>query len=527
MKKIFIVIILITGVTFFTSCKKNFLDVAPQSQLSSATFWRDANDATQAATGVYATWSSNHSYQLYFADDWSDDAIPTGFWHFFYYYTWGIGNISPSEDNLNTYWAALYAVIRNANVFLTNVDRCVMDETLKNRLKGEISFIRAFEYHLLNNTWGEVPLADRPLNVDELKTPRADAGKTLQFILDDLDFAIANLPVAPPQAGRITKGAALALKSRVLLYAGKFAEAATAAKLVIDLNTYQLLRTPAGDGYYQLRNTKQNNNQEEILGWQNDGTNRGNDLVAFANFSTNTLVSPTKALIDAYDGYNKTTDQLVPIDESTVTSRFINRDPRLDFSIAHTGTTFNGQTLNSEAAPLSGHSTGYGVSKFITDEVLANNPKNTTDNILIRYAEVLLTYAEAKIEANQIDQSVLDAINDVRSRAYGTTVTNVAKYPEITITDQASLRSIVRKERRVELAFEGLRWFDIKRWKIAAGAGGTMNGSVSGAYLSNGTYKDAGSRALNDAGRDYLRPIPQKQIDLTGKDILLQNPGYQ
>ena len=509
-----------------TACNKNYLNVSPQSQLSSTTFWRDSSDATLALVGVYSTWAAAHPYQIYFSDDWSDDAIPTGFWHGYYYYTWGVGNISATNADLDTYWAALYSVIRSANVFLANVDRCAMSATLKEQLKGEIRFIRAYEYHLLYYTWGEVPLTTEPLNVGSLKVPRAQTGGTFSLILQDLDSAVASLPVAAPQAGRITKGAALAFKSRVLLYEGMFAAAAAVSDSLINMNVYALLRTPAGDGYHQIVNTKQGNNQEEILAWQNDGIIRSNDQASFCNFFTNTLVSPTNALVSSYEGYDKATDQTVPVDTSTTTSRFLNRDPRLDFTVAHTGSLINGQLLNSEALPLSNQSTGYGCAKYITDDILANSPHLTTDNMLIRYAEVLLTYAEAKIEANQIDQSVLDAINDVRSRAYGTVLSDIAHYPEVTATDQPTLRAVVRNERRVELAFEGFRWFDIKRWEIAAGQGGTMNGPVIGAYLSNGTYLNAGTRALSDPNRDYLRPIPQAEIDLEGSAVLAQNPGY-
>ncbi len=519
-----IVVILTISIFLFTACNKNNLDVVPASALSSATFWRNASDANEATVGVYSAWSGSHNYQVYFADDWSDDAIPTGFWHFFYYYSWGVGNISPQDANINNYWAALYSVIRNANVFLVNVGKCQMDPALRNRLIGEVKFIRAYEYFLLYYTWGEVPIVSQPLNVDQLKIPRAQTGETVNFILQDLNDAVADLPVNAPQAGRVTKGAALALKARVQLYQGQFTDAAATAQAVMSLGVYKLLRTPAGDGYYQLANTKQSNNQEEILAWQNDGVNRNNDQVQYMNCFNNSLVSPTKALVDSYDGYNKSTDQLVPVDESTASSRFANRDPRLDFTVGHTGSVINGQTLNSASAPLSNQSTGYGVVKYITDEVKANSPHFTTDNILIRYAEVLLIYAEAKIESNQIDQSVLDAINDVRSRAYGTTLSDVTHYPEITTTDQTALRKIVRNERRVELAFEGLRWFDLKRWKIAAGTGGTMNGPVLGAFLSPGNYIHAGSRALTD--KDYLRPIPQAQIDLEGSPVLKQNPSY-
>jgi hypothetical protein len=525
-----ILFILLTCIIFcFNSCSKNDLNVAPDSQLSSATFWRDENDAMMAATGVYATWSTSHTYQIFYADDWSDNAIPTGFWRSFYYYGWGAGNLSPQDDNLNTYWSSIYTVIRSANVFLTNVDKCKMDDALRNRLIGEVKFIRAYEYFLLLNNWGEVPLVEKPLDVNSLKVPRSEPGETVSFILKDLNDAITNLPATPSQSGRIAKGAALSLKARTLLYEGKYAEAAVAAKEVINLGYYQLLRTSKGDGYYQLRNTIHNNNREEIIGWQYDGINSNNDVPGYLNcLIGGALLSPTKSLVDAYDGYNKATDQLVPVDESTTTSRFINRDPRLNYSIAHTGTrdTINHTILNSESGVLASQSTGYGCIKYITDEQIANAAHYTTDNILIRYAEVLLTYAEGKIEANQIDQSVLDAINEVRSRAYGTIKTDVSHYPEVTATDQSTLRDIIRKERRVELAFEGLRWFDLKRWKIAAGAGGTMNGAVFGAMKNDGSYINAGTRALTDPSRDYLRPIPRAQIDLEGSSILEQNPGY-
>lgn len=526
MKKIIFKLLLLNTLVF---CSCNELDVYPDSSLSSGTFWRDSNDAIMASTGVYGAWSSAHTYQIFFADAWSDDAIPTGFWHAFYYFGWGQGNISPQNNDLNGFWSSLYTVIRSANVFLANVNKCSMDETKKNQLIGEIKFIRAYEYLLLYNTWGEVPLIDKPLTVtDDLKIPRPSGGSTVAFILKDLTDAANSLPVVAAETGRVTKGAALALKARVLLYNEQYNDAAATAKAVMDLNQYKLLRTASGDGFYQLRNTYHSNNQEEIMGFQFDGVNSANDVPGWLNsLNGGYLLSPTKALVDAFDGYNKQTDQKVAIDESTTASAFSNRDPRLDWSVAHTGTVsqVDGTTLNSESGILSAQSTGYGCLKFVNKWILSNDPKPAGDNILIRYAEVLLTYAEAKIEANSIDQSVLDAINEVRSRAYGTTKEDVSHYPEVTTTNQSILRSEVRKERRVELAFEGLRWFDIKRWKIACGSGGTMNGIVWGAKKADGSYFNAGTRDKN-ADRDYLRPIPQQQIDLQGKDILVQNSGY-
>jgi len=529
--KVSIYILIFSFIALF-SCDKSDLNVLPQDRLSPATFWTTEANALQAATGVYSKLSDAHSYQLFYADGWSDDAIPTGFWRGYYYYVWGTGNISPENGDLNSYWAALYGVIRTANVFLANVGACQMSESLRSRLIAEIKFIRAFEYTNLYLTWGEVPIADKPLEVSETKIGRAAAGETLKFILRDLTEAAGVLPVMPTETGRVTKGAALALKARVLLYAGNFPEAAATAKQIMDQGNYSLLRTPAGDGYFQLRNTKNWNNQEEIFGFIYDGTNSNNGIPGNLSLDGG-LMSPSKSLVDSYMGYNKATDREVPVDESTTTSRFTNRDPRLDWSVAHTGTrdpvvsspTYN-RILDSETEPLSKNSTGYACFKFVNADIASNASKVTADNILFRYAEVLLTYAEAKIEANQIDQSVADAINDVRSRAYGAAKNEVAKYPEVTLGGQEAMKAIVRNERRVELAFEGLRWYDVKRWKIAAGPGGSMNGPVLGAKKADGTYYHAGTRALSEPNRDYLRPIPQKQIDLTGKDVLGQNPGY-
>lgn len=191
------------------------------------------------------------------------------------------------------------------------------------------------------------------------------------------------------------------------------------------------------------------------------------------------ISAPTQALVDTYETYDPNTDQVVA---NNPADPYVNRDPRFDATI---------QTGQSST-------TGYAVNKFSASDVASTN-------VLIRYAEVLLTYAEAKIESGSIDQSVLDAINAIRARAYGVGINDTNSYPEITSTSQSELRTVVRNERRVELAIEGLRWNDIKRWRIAHGASGTMP-------------------QLEE--KDYLRPIPQQQIDLSGEGVLTQNPGY-
>lgn len=494
MKKLFYIGI---AAACFTSCKKDFLDVAPRDQVSEKIFWRNEADAQKAATSVYNFWGSVADDEvhnvptraLYLGETWTDNATTSGFWNGFWYNTWS-GNVSPQDNLINGYWTGLYESIREANVFLTNISKPEMNEAVRKRLTAEVKFIRAYQYHILLVTWGGVPIVDKPLTVSELKIPRATAEQVTNFILADLDAAIPDL-LSNPDNGRIKKGAALALKARVLLYAKRWPEAATAAKTLMDMNTHQLFQTPAGDGYQ--KQFVSDNNSEVLASWKYDADVRQNEKPALLTWwqwwGGGNLLSPTQALVETYDTYDAATDNLIPYNPADPYSK---RDPRFGYTIA-TGT---------------GSSTDYGVKKFLGGNA-------ATENIVIRYAEVLLTYAEAKIEAGQADQSVLDAINSVRARAYGVSMNNTSAYPEVTTTVQSELREIVRKERRVELAMEGLRWFDITRWHIA---GTVMNGPVLGA---NGVVSK--TRTFTD--RDYLRPVPQRQIDLSA-NTLTQNPGY-
>ncbi len=494
MKNLFFSIIVLS---LLASCKKNFLDVVPRDKVSDATFWRNETDANAAAAGVYSYWSypfddgvnNIPSRALFLGDAWSDDATTSNFWNGFWYNTWS-GNVSPQDATINNYWIALYGVIRKANVFLANMDKPVMDETARKRLIAEVKFIRAYEYLLLLNTWGGVPIVDKPLETTELFLARSTPDEVRNFILKDLDDAIPDL-VLTPEKGRIKKGAALALKARTLLYGKRWTEAAAAAKQVMDLGVHDLFQTGAGDGYQKQFLTDEN--IEVLASWKYDIAQRPNEkpalIATWQGWGEGNLVSPTQALVDAYDTYDRNIDELIPANPA---APFVNRDPRLNYTVV---------------AGI-GSSTDYGIKKFLGTDA-------GSENVIIRYAEVLLTYAEAKIEDNDIDASVLDAINRVRARAYGVDLANIAAYPEVTTLVQSDLLKIVRNERRVELAMEGLRWYDITRWGIA---NTVMNGPVLGA---NGLV----SKTRTFAERDNLRPIPQQQIDLSNKS-LVQNPGY-
>ena len=254
-----------------------------------------------------------------------------------------------------------------------------------------------------------------------------------------------------------------------------------------------------------------------------------NYLAPYSQKNAQSTFVPTKALVDMYEttAGKKITETGSGYDPA---KPYLNRDPRLRFSIflegdaLPSGITFQPRpasgTADAVGSTYIASTTGFNIKKYINNEDFANPAKSGINIILLRYAEILLTYAEAKIELGQIDASVLAAINQVRNGR-----TDV-KQPAITATTQAALRDIVRRERTVELAFEGQRLFDIRRWKIGETV---MTGAVYGITYPDATGKlvtvqAATSDKVFNPARHYLWPIPQKERDLNPN--LKQNPSW-
>jgi hypothetical protein len=295
----------------------------------------------------------------------------------------------------------------------------------------------------------------------------------------------------------------------------------------MDLNIYTIYPQ-----YARLFSYAAENNTEIILDKQFVKDVYSNNvfqmMAPYSQKTSSNAYVPTKVLVDAYpmanglaitepgSGYNPLTP-------------YAGRDPRLKASIFVPGDVLpDGKIFNS--VPTSGtpdavgntylaSSTGYGLKKYINNEDFANPANSGINIILVRYPEVLLTYAEAKTELNQIDGSVLSALNLIRQRA------DVNLPPLSGTYSQAALRDIIRKERTIELAFEGLRLFDIRRWKIAENI---MTGPVYGmSYVENGQLKTIQVQAYQrvfDKNRHYLWPVPQKERELNPN--LTQNPGW-
>lgn len=415
------------------------------------------------------------------------------------------GTFTPTSGGNNSVIKQLYTVcykgIQTCNFFLANVDQLeTVDAARINQWKGEAATLRAFFYLYLASSYGDVPLRIEPTTLENQDFPKSPEAEVYAQIEKDLIFGVENLPESPYTDGHVVKGTANALLARAYLYQGKYAEAAAAAQEVIDGGSFEL--TPNYEDLFV--DGGQENNPEIIF-----STRYSNAPGEFQDRGTEIMIGfwgtlkPTEDFVEAFEA----TDGL-PIDESPLYDEnqpLANRDPRLT-KIVQEG------EWNPDIEQKT--KSGFGLLKWTTPETRASLVQNFTegtDYIHVRYADVLLMYAEGKIESGGIDASVLDAINKVRARAYGVNVGDTAAYPAITTMDPNELREIVRNERRYELGFEGLRYFDLKRWGVAE-------------EILNGFYD-----AHVDANRVFLPkhykwPLPQSAIDKNNS--LEQNPDY-
>ncbi len=520
-----ILIISVVAIILCQNCDKDFLVTVPNDRLSTELFWKTDNDAIYAANAIYRHLTEGAG--IFISWDAMTDIAMT--------HTPNLaiaqlaqGQIDPLSTRVGDEWSNAYAGIRAANSFFANIDKVETDDPdLITRLKGEVRVIRAYLYTSLASIFGDVPLITTEISIDESKElTRTPVSQVWDFISDELTEATGELPLTQNDVGRITKGAALALKSRAMLYAGRYQEASDAAKQVMDSNVYSLYPS-----YKDLFAYSTENNQEVILDVQfieNNFSNNIYQILAPVSQHGSPQYFPTKNIVDAYEMTNG-----LSIDDSgsgyDPYNPYDNRDPRLHYSVYVPGDILpDGTILNSK--PGSGTSdeagssfvvseTGFYTRKYVNTEDLPDPTNCGINIILLRYAEVLLNYAEAKIEINQIDASVYDAINMIRQRPD-------VNMPTITTgKTQDEMRQIVRQERLTELAFESQRFIDIRRWKIA---GTVMTGRAYGITYTddNGDLQTVVVPGWNWTwnDRNYLWPIPQNETELNPN--LTQNTGY-
>lgn len=524
MKKIkyFIGTVLLSFV--LASCES--LDTEPTDRIIDSYFWKSESDAIMAANGVYNSLAATDYMFLDCATDQAWNDISWGKAHL-------LGNGSQDAE-LWTWtadkWKSSYVTIQRANYFMENVDRIEkISGELKNRLCAEVRFIRAMTYDDLINLYGDVPLAKTTLDIKNGQLSRTSRDEVFNYVVAELKDLAQFLPdkYAASETGRVTKGAAKALLMRAYLRANKYAEAKAAAKEVMDMNLYELYSS-----YEKLFKYAGENCKEVIFDKQYIATTNSHNvskILSPRSCSGASEIVPLKGLVDAYEMANgkAITDPTSGYDPY---QPYKGRDSRLLATVLVPGATMpNGSIFN----PLPGQNpvgtdavdngntstsrTGFHFMKYVNPEDLVESNNNCHNNIiLIRYAEVLLSYAEAKVETDDIDQSVYDAINAVRNRA-GMPSIETGKSKE-------QLKEIVRQERKVEFPLEGIRYFDIRRWKTAETI---MPGDVYGI-----TYVDANGKLATikaetrkfNSKRDYLWPIPFRERNVNPN--LGQNPLY-
>lgn len=491
-------IILILSSVILSSCG-NYLDLNPNDQLSDAKFWKSEEDVKFALTGVYNQMLGNpvfnHAHNYW--DGISDIAYAGGAKNI------TLGEIEPTTGSFITeIYTNCYKMIARCNDFLDHVDQVEMDSKVKNKYKGEVLFLRAMSYFYLTEFYGGVPYYSSVPTVEEAIVEQTHKEQVVENVLNDLNIAIDFLP-NEVYKGHVVKAAALALKAQVLMHNEKFEEAATTAKQIIDSGLFSIYQ----GGYANLFfGDTQTDNPEIIFSVKYLSPNVlhvSKDLSPDAHLTVDLVTVPTQKLADYYlciDGKSIYESELY--DENDF---YKNRDPRLSVLVRKECHVFDDGTIWDITHRLL-VGTGYYTDKHADWSI--GRPITTygdQDNVLIRYATVLLMYAECQNEVNGPDQSVYDAINAIRTRK-GVDMPEVPKG-----LSKEEMRQVIRDERVFELAFEGYRFLDLKRWKIAED-------------VLNGLDIPGGYKRKFDPNKHYLFPFPQSEIDRNPK--LKQNPNY-
>ncbi|MEZ0484400.1 RagB/SusD family nutrient uptake outer membrane protein [Fibrella aquatica] len=522
------------------------LDIAPVNRFTELNFWTTSENVNNALNNIY---SGMYTSTLYFYNEaLSDNAYTAQGSAAGNPEAIASGSFTSTLPKFQNDWAFYYQGIKSCNIFLANVDQnTTLPAGELSRMKGEVRFVRAWHHFNLMKWYGDVPLLDRDLSPDEAKViPRSPRATVLKFVTDELTAAADLLPskdsYAPADNGRITKGAAIALNARVLLYEGnRMAEVVTLCeKLINDQATNGQYGLAANYSDLFSSPTVNKTSNESILALQYvPGLRTWSEFFDFAPRSagarTNSM-APTQELVNDYVMLNGK-----GITEAgsgyTENNPYVNRDPRLTATVVYDqyvwrnadGTTqiiyikpgtdpvrpaLNEYTLNGQGSP-----TGYYWRKYYDPNSLANFASGLNLH-LIRYAEVLLMYAEAKQSLGQLNASVWDrTIRPLRQRA-GFTDPEALNFPTT-----GDLTQIVRRERRAELAMEGIRIDDIRRWKTAETV---LNGYAHGAKFGDPTVDNGYIRAQRrqfDPTKNYLWPLPASELNLN--KVLTQNPGYQ
>lgn len=533
----------------FTSCD---LDLAPMDQISDASFWTKSEDFRLATNNLY--WGLANAFQ--FIDNNSDLAYGKG--------ANDVSNGSYIAPVSDAEWDDPWKQIHNANYILERAEASALSSSEIGRWVGETRFFRAYNYWKLMKKFGGVPKIEVALNTEspELYSERATQKKIVDFILGDLEQAIPSLPkqseISAAEMGRVTQGAALLLRARVALYQGTWEKyhngsnadeyltiAIEAAQALIDSKEYALYKGMGDNSYKYLFILQGDDSKEAILAM------RYYKLRLTHNWTRELMLNamtPTKNMADMY-----LTNEGLPIEKSnkfqgynTMKSEFENRDPRMAMTFVVPGSkVFIEGGIWAEVNPgflgSNATHTGYMLRKFMDETEDALNKIGEYDFKEFRYGEGLLILAEALYEKNgQITDTELNlTINELRKRVNMPLLTN-----QFVIDNGLDMQEEIRRERTVELAFEGYRRDDLRRWGTADKV---LPNALKGVKFVGTEYEkkypeliigeniqvdkdgfilteDAKSRKFES--KHWYSPLPLKQVQLSN-GTLKNNPGWE
>ncbi|MBB3186554.1 RagB/SusD family nutrient uptake outer membrane protein [Microbacter margulisiae] len=559
----------------FTSCS-NYLNTAPGNQYDDATVWQNSTLVEEFVDNIYL--GIPYPYQWYMNASLTDEAIPVQ-----YDGVVGVvltGTMTPDNkgafDNNwancmeNYWWNSCYNNIRECNLFFEKINQTPFaDQNRKSQITGEVHFLRAYFYYLLFIQYGGVPLIDKTYNIgDNYSIKRNTLAETVTFIVNDLDKADSLIGDQSDKT-RATKGSILALKSRVLLYAAsdlfnskanwapgyahpelvsymddnrqqRWQAAKDAAKAVMDLNQYSLYNDGSDPttNFENLFLSMDNNEQIFIakydkINYPFYGTDWISSVCGTPSFGGFGLNQVTANLADAFENADGT-----PFNWATQSADpYVHRDPRFYATILYNGAPWVAMDWNSWSFVShsvqtgtwasgatgsdfkSGEFTGYYIRKFIDPSFFTYyyGPRQPQPYVQIRYAEILLNYAEACIALGEEDEA-RRVINLIRERA---------GMPDITDSG-TQLVAKYRNERRVELAWESQRFFDVRRWMIASQAYQPALG-VQVTYPTDGSTADPVYKEVQVENRAWTNSqylIPISRSEMQANPALIQNPGY-
>lgn len=518
-------IVLSCFIVLSNGCADKFLDFYPEDKITSANFPQNEKDIKLLLNGVYALLRETSIYnQGLFGFGVLDGATPNA-------YNWGntaiskIGNgsLSSADGEIVTFrWTRCYSIIFRANYLLSEIDKVSLSNNVKAIYLGEAHFLRGLAYSLLVESYGGVPIIESAITADGARSlTRATDEQVWNQAVSDYDIAISNLNITAPELGRATKGAALGLKMRACLYQGKYDKVIELANQIDALEKYALF--PSYEGLFKLANE---NNKEVLFDIQYlRGENSQGSFVdqycgtGTGSWTRGTRYVPTNDLVNAYERIDGAPGKYF---ESNINldNPYDGWDPRLKFTVVVPGSYFRGYRFPNYVYPGGAYNHPGNTLKHLSTrkyriEPMSDLPtagQSDLNYMVMRYADVILSKAEALIETEgNVDEAVA-LINKIRT---GRDDVKIKPLPVGLSREDARVK--LRHERRIEFALEGLYWMDIKRWKIGKDIYPMKVYSHKGDVIEV-KFPNGYNEAYN------LLPIPDSERSLNPK--LSQNPGW-